>query len=113
MLRITVHDKPRAVTFQLEGIVTEPWLAELERCWGRTLADQRTPTLHIDLTDVTSIDVAGQACLAALHRQGAKFIAADCLTKAAVDEITQTRLLDWRHSNGKGERRPKRNRGAT
>ena len=40
-----------------------------------------------DLTEVTSIDAAGRACLAAMHRQGAEFIAADCLTKAVVAEI--------------------------
>ena len=36
---------------------------------------------------MTSIDAAGRACLAALHQQGAEFIAADCLTKAVVAEI--------------------------
>jgi hypothetical protein len=43
----------------------------------------------VDLTGVTSIDPAGKACLAAMHRQGAEFVAADCLTKAIVAEITQ------------------------
>jgi hypothetical protein len=33
------------------------------------------------------IDDAGEACLAAMHRQGGEFIAADCLTKAVVAEI--------------------------
>ena len=35
-------------------------------------------------------DAAGRACLAAMHRQGAEFIASDCLMKATVAEITQT-----------------------
>jgi hypothetical protein len=30
MLRITVHDNPRALTFQLEGSLTGPWLRVLE-----------------------------------------------------------------------------------
>jgi hypothetical protein len=38
---------------------------------------------------VTFIEEAGKACLAALHHQGAEFVAADCLTKAIVAEITQ------------------------
>ena len=46
--------------------------------------------VRIDLTGVTFIDAAGRACLAAMHRQGAEFIAPDCLTKATVAEITQT-----------------------
>ena len=44
--------------------------------------------------EVTFIDAAGQACLAALHRQGAEFVAADCLMKAVVAEITRTPVSD-------------------
>jgi hypothetical protein len=48
----------------------------------------------VDLTEVTSLDAAGQACLAALHRQGAELVAADCLMKAVADEITRTPVPD-------------------
>jgi hypothetical protein len=113
MLRITVHDKPRVLTFQLEGRLAGPWLRELEECWQSTLARQGKPVLRVDLTGVTFIDAAGKVCLAAVHRQGAEFLAADCLTKAVVDEITQAALPDCGRPNGRGERRPKRNRGAT
>lgn len=89
MLRITVHDSPRALTFLLEGRLAGPWVRELEECWQGTLARQRQPILRVDLTGVTSVDAAGKACLGALHRQGAEFVAADCLTKAIVAEITQ------------------------
>ena len=89
MLRITVHDHPRSLTFQLEGRLAGPWLRELEECWQSALARQHEPIVRVDLTGVTFIDAAGQACLAALHRQGAEFVAADCLTKAVVAEITQ------------------------
>ena len=33
MLRITVHNTPQVVTFQLEGRLTDPWLEELAKCW--------------------------------------------------------------------------------
>ena len=89
MLRITVHDKPGALTFQLEGRLAGPWVRVLEECWQSALASQGQRILRVDLTEVTSIDGAGRACLAALHRQGAEFIAADCLTKAVVAEITR------------------------
>ena len=88
MLRITVHDNPPALTFQLEGSLAGPWLRELEECWQRALARRRKPILRVDLTGVTFIDPAGKTCLAALHRQGAEFVAADCLTRAVVAEIT-------------------------
>jgi ABC-type transporter Mla MlaB component len=94
MMRITVHDAPRALTFRLEGRLAGPLVRELEECWRGALAGQREPIVRVDLTGVTSIDAAGRACLAALHRQGAEFIAADCLMKAVVAEITNTPMTD-------------------
>jgi anti-anti-sigma regulatory factor len=88
MLRITTYDKPRTLMFRLEGQLSGPWVRELEECWRRTVAGQSGPILTIDLTEVTSIDAAGRACLAGMHRQGAEFIAADCLMNAVVAEIT-------------------------
>jgi ABC-type transporter Mla MlaB component len=89
MLRITVHDKPQALTFQLEGRLAGPWLRELEACWKSTLAQRRKSILRVDLTGVTFIDAAGKACLAVMYHQGAELIAADCLTKDIVAEIRQ------------------------
>ena len=89
MLRITVHDKPQALTFQLEGRLAGPWLRELEECWQSTLGQQRQSILRVDLTGVTFIDDAGKTCLAAMYRQGAEFVATDCVTKAALIEITR------------------------
>jgi anti-anti-sigma regulatory factor len=94
MLRITVHDDPAALTFQLEGRLTGPWVQELEECWQGTLSRQHRPILRVDLTGVTFIGAAGLACLAALHRQGAEFVAADCLMKAVVAEITSSPVPD-------------------
>ena len=70
MLRITVHDDQESLTFQLEGRLAGPWVRELAECWQSNLARRRKPILRVDLTGVTFIDAAGQACLAALHRQG-------------------------------------------
>jgi hypothetical protein len=90
MLRITVHHEPRSLTFQLEGSLAGLWIRVLEECWADTLACQGKPMIRIDLTGVTFIDAGGRACLVAMHRQGAQFIAPDCLTKATVAEIAQT-----------------------
>ena len=87
MLRITIHDEPVALTFQLEGKLAGPWVRVLEECWQSALARQRKPFLRVDLTGVTFIDAAGRASLAEMHREGAEFVAADCLTKAVVGEI--------------------------
>ncbi len=94
MLRITVHDNPQVLTFQLEGRLAGPWLRELKECWQSTLARQRKPILRIDLTGVTFIDAAGEACLAAMYPQGAELVAGDCLTKAIVAEIAGLSLSE-------------------
>ena len=94
MLRITLQDKPGAVTIQLEGRLAGPSVRLLEDCWQTTLAGPRKPILRADLTGVTSIDAAGQACLAAMHRGGVEFIAADCLTRAVVSEIARAPVSD-------------------
>ena len=94
MLRITIHDAPPTLTFRLEGRLAGPWVGELEECWRGALAGRREPILRVDLTEVTSIDAAGQACLAAMHRRGAEFVAADCLMKAIVAEITRAPVPD-------------------
>jgi ABC-type transporter Mla MlaB component len=94
MLRITIHDARRILTFRLEGRLAGPWVRELDECWRGARAGRRKPILRVDLTGVTSIDAAGQACLAAMHRQGAEFIAADCLMKAVVAEITRAPVPD-------------------
>jgi hypothetical protein len=94
MLRITVLEAPRALTFRLEGRLAGPWVRELEECWRGTLAGRPKPTLRVDLTGVTSLDVGGRACLEAMHREGAEFVAADCLMNAVVAEITRTPAPD-------------------
>jgi ABC-type transporter Mla MlaB component len=88
MFRVTVHDEPQVITFEVEGRLSGPWVQEFEGCCSRALAAQRNRTLRVDLTGVTLIDAAGKAYLAALHRKGADFIAADCLTKSIVAEVT-------------------------
>ena len=60
--------------------------------------------LRVDLTGVTFIDAAGRACLAALHREGAELVSADCLTKGVVAEITHTPGPDGACPKGEGEK---------
>src|SRR6266446_4657015 len=89
MLRITVHDNPESLRFQLEGRLAGAWVREVEECRQRMLASRRWSAIRFDLAGVTFIDAAGKAYLAAMHRLGAEFVAADCLTKAIVAEITK------------------------
>src|SRR5690242_9504081 len=97
MLRITVHQDAHCLTFQLEGRLAGRWVQELKECWQRTAATQQKPIVRIDLAGVTFVDAEGQACLVSLHHQGAELDAADCLTKAIVAEIAETRRLVTEH----------------
>ena len=106
MLRITVHKKPGVLTLRLEGRLVGPWVEVLGECWETVLAVQPRPVLRVDLTGVTFINSAGKSCLAAMHRQGAEFVAIDCLNKAVVAEITQTALPNCGYPNGKDESPP-------
>ena len=89
MLRITVHEILEFLTFQLEGKLAGAWVREVEECRQRMLAGRRWSAIRFDLAGVTFIDAAGKAYLAAMHRLGAEFVAADCLTKAIVAEISK------------------------
>ena len=103
MLRITVHDNPESLTFRLEGRLAGPWVREVEECRQRTLAGRRRPAVRFDLAGVTFIDDAGKAYLAVMHRLGAELVAADCLTKAVVAEITKAPLPDCGRPTREGE----------
>src|SRR5947207_12589284 len=102
MLRITVHDN-KSLTFQLEGRLAGAWVREVEECRQCTLAGRRRLAVRFDLAGVTFIDAAGKAYLAAMHRQGAEFVAADCLTKAIVAEIAKAPIPDCGRPNREGE----------
>ncbi|HJU04304.1 MAG TPA: hypothetical protein VJ692_04065 [Nitrospiraceae bacterium] len=101
MLKITTHiDIDSDVTiFALEGRLAGPWVAELERCWKATPVVRGKPGLRVDLSGVTYIDANGKALLARMHRDGAKFIAAGCLTKSIVEEVMRAGPFD-RSSHG-------------
>src|SRR5262245_37311884 len=105
MLRITVHDNPGSLTFQLEGRLAGPWVRALEECWQSTLAGQRQPALRFDLTGVTSIEAAGKEFLAARHAEGAEFLAHGCLMRAVVAEITDAPVPTSGRPGGQEKRR--------
>ena len=75
-----------------------------EECWRRIPAGHRRPSVRFDLTDVTFIDADGRAYLAAMHRQGAEFVAADCLTRAIVAQITGGPIPDPQASEARKAR---------
>ena len=103
MLRISIHDDPGSLTFQLEGKLAGPWVREAEDCWERTLAGEPKPVLRFDLTGVTVIDTSGTAFLAAAHAQGVELVVSGCLMRAIAAEITSTPITDYGCSENAGK----------
>jgi len=106
MLRITVHANPPSVTLQLEGKLAVSSIGEVEKSWHSARESHPNSSFCVDLTSVTHIDAAGKAFLTAFCRQGAEFIAADCLTKAIVAEITQSPLPECGSPDAEYEAQP-------
>ena len=75
--------------FRLEGELSGSWVTELKNCWRSATAIESPPDIRVDLTEVTFIDAAGKDLLALMYRHGARFVAADVLTKGVVEEIEQ------------------------
>ena len=103
MLKITTHTDVKTTTFALEGRLAGPWVAELERCWSTAPVMEKGQSVRVDLTGVTYIDAEGKALLVRMHREGAELIAAGCLTRCIVEEITRSGPFDKATSQGCGE----------
>jgi anti-anti-sigma regulatory factor len=89
MLRITVHDEPGRLAFQLEGKLAGSWVQELQNCVQSKCAARPNAQIRFDLQEVTYVDAAGKALLAAVHAQGVTLIASGCLMRAIVTELTR------------------------
>jgi anti-anti-sigma regulatory factor len=93
MLRITLHDSPTVLRFQLEGKLVGPWVAELRRSWQTAWSVQAGRKLVIDLTDVAFIDDSGKQLLSELYELGAQFVARQPLTRAIVEQVQHGRTV--------------------
>lgn len=91
MLRITVRTEPAGATLLLEGRLAGPLVAEVERCWQAACERHRGKPLAVDLQAVTYIDAEGKAWLKRAYERGADLVAAGCLTRAYVEDITRRR----------------------
>lgn len=87
MLKITLHDGPEALRFQLEGKLIGPWVRELEQSWRTASSILGQKPLIIDLQDVTFIDNDGRELLARLEQAGAHFRACSPLNQSIVEEV--------------------------
>lgn len=79
MLKITIAETSTEQTLILEGRLTGPYVAELERAWQNA----RRANGHrciVDLRNTTFIDEAAETLLARMKRDGAHFVACGVCT---------------------------------
>lgn len=88
MLKITIHDAPETLTFQVEGKLVGAWAKELEQSWKTASSIRDRKALIIDLTEALYIDDEGKRILKRLFLDGAFFRTAGAMTCSIVDEIT-------------------------
>ncbi|HWR15356.1 MAG TPA: hypothetical protein VN577_11025 [Terriglobales bacterium] len=73
MLKITSFMRAGQRTLVLEGKLTDPWLAELERTWREIRQLNEKTKVLIELKDVTDISVKGELLLRHMKTEGAQF----------------------------------------
>jgi len=95
MLKVTVHEAPEALTFQVEGKLVGAWARELEHCWKTSNAGN-SRALIVDLTETLYIDDEGKRVLTKLFREGAFFRTSGTMTRCVIDEITGKAVKPWR-----------------
>lgn len=86
MLKITIkHEGPRS-TLELEGRLSGPWVAELERTWETERG--HFDEVCVELRSVSFVDSDGKALLKKLHASGTSISGHGCLTRAIISDVT-------------------------
>jgi ABC-type transporter Mla MlaB component len=81
MLKIAITDSPDEQKWSLQGQLIGQWADELKSTWKEAHHAEDTRICIVDVIEVTSIDRNGEAVLAEIMSQGAKFISGDVYTK--------------------------------
>ena len=90
MFRATVEHDGELVTLRIEGRLSGPCLAELENCWRQTMKGNGTRRLVVDLKEVTLVSSQGKQLLERLCRAGAQLTGDGLMTRALVEQITES-----------------------
>lgn len=69
-----LHDEANAMRFKIRGELGGSCVIELESSWRTASSVLRGKSLVVDLTDVTSIDEAGEQLLVRMQKEGAHLI---------------------------------------
>jgi hypothetical protein len=72
----------------LEGSLSGPWVAEVERAWHGATIDRQPRKIKVDLSEVTFVSEEGEQLLERMCANGADIVSSDLLTKALADELS-------------------------
>ena len=88
MLKIGTEMLHDEVLLVLEGSLSGPWVAEVERAWHGVAVDRRPGKIRIDLSEVTFVSDEGKQLLELICASGTEVFSSDLLTKALVGELS-------------------------
>ena len=91
MLRISVHEGPNKVVFELEGRLAGAWVMELEECWRQTSSRLTNESVSLRLDAVHHVDSSGKYLLALLRYKGVQLTGCGM----AVTDLIQTIEEEW------------------
>lgn len=91
MFKITVVESPSEEKWILQGQLTGEFACELSAHWRLSLDRCSDRSRVVDLSDVISIDKAGEDVLLTMIQQDARFVASGLYTKHLLEEL-KTRI---------------------
>lgn len=117
MLKITVQESSESRTMVLEGMLSGPWVDELEQTWLTLIGKRFDGQVLVDLSEVTFVDPEGKKVLGWIYEEGADLRASDVLNKSIIEEIKQKhddarKAFQWFHRRkGSGSHTAQARRG--
>ncbi len=87
MFRVTIQDESDRTIFKIEGKLAQPWVAELQECWRKTIRPDGKPVL-VDVRAVTFVTPEGKQLLREIHRAGVRFLASGPMMNSIIEQIT-------------------------
>jgi len=88
MLKIGTEMLDDEVLLVLEGSLSGPWIAEVERAWHAATIDRQPRKIKVDLSEVTFVSDQGEQLLERICASGTEIFSFDLLTKALADELS-------------------------
>ena len=97
MLRISVHEGPTQVVFELEGRLAGAWVLELEESWRRVTSRLSGIPVYLQLNAVHYVDSAGKYLLALMRYRGVQLTGSGMAVTDLIRSIDEEWPLQHEH----------------